>query len=135
MKNKQFLIVILAALTLIVACKKEAEFDDSPARLFRPAPNSLTADSNTITASWLQLSDVHSYTIQISKDTFRTILRSINLLDTSNYVFKNLEFNKLYQVQVRANAADTTYNSRWSILGAIKTAPSILNVPNSGDIT
>jgi hypothetical protein len=136
MKNKQILILIAVVLTLVTACKKAADFDSSPARSFRPAPNgALVADSNTITAKWYQIKDISSYTIQISKDTFKTILRSVNLLDTASYTFKNLDFNKLYFVHVRANATDTNFSSKWSDLGSIKTGPSILKVPVSVDIT
>src|SRR4051812_10043601 len=110
MKNKQVLILIAVVLSLITACKKSADFDSSPARSFRPAPNgALVADSNTITANWYKIKDISSYTVQISKDTFKTILRTVNLLDTGSYSFKNLDFNKLYQVHVKANAADTNF--------------------------
>ena len=40
-------------------------------------------------------------------------------------------------MQVRANAPDTVFNSKWSFLGAIKTPvfPTILNIPPISDIT
>ena len=137
MKNKQILIPIVAALLVITACKKN-DFKSERTRLFRPVPNgSLTADSNAILANWLQIKDVSSYTIQLSKDTFRTILVSRDLPDTGSYLFTNLDWDKLYQVQVRANAADTVFNSRFSNLGSIRTArfPTILKIPLPGEIT
>ena len=52
-------------------------------------------------------------------------------------MFDNLDWDKLYQVQVRANATDTVFNSRMSNLGSIKTAkfPTILNTPGTSDVT
>jgi len=138
MKNKQFLIAIVAVITVITACKKDLEYDSSPARLFRPVANMpLAVDSNKILATWLQLKGVASYTIQLSKDTFKTVLRTVNLGDTGAYIFRDLEWFKQYQVQVRANASDTAYNSKWSYLGSIKTAPfpTILKTPGISDIT
>jgi hypothetical protein len=136
MKNKQVLLFIATALSLVTACKKAADFDSSPARSFRPVPNgALVADSNTITANWYKIKDITSYTAQISKDSFKTTLRSVDLIDTGTYSFKGLDFNKLYQVRVKANAADTNFSSKWSDLGAVKTGSSILKVPVSAEIT
>ncbi len=136
MKKKEIVIILLSCLFFAVACKKETTED--PTRLFRPVPNgTLVADSNKILASWLEIKDAASYTLQVSRDTFRTIDVSMNLKDTGMVVIRNLQWDKLYQVQVKANAADTVFNSKWSSLGAIKTQkfPTILVTPALSDIT
>jgi hypothetical protein len=58
------------------------------------------------------------------------------IVDINTVVFENLGWDKLYQVRVRANAADTSKNSKASSLGAIKTArfPTILNIPTISEV-
>jgi len=128
--------LIACSLVLVLAaCKKTETFER--VRLFRPVPkDALVSEGNWVRASWQPITDAESYTAQISKDTFRTILASVTL-DTNIHTFENLEWEVLYQVRVRANATDTTYSSRMSDLGAIKTPrfPTILNTPTISDIT
>lgn len=128
-------LIAFSLVLVLAACKKTETFER--VRLFRPVPkDALVSEGNWVRASWQPITDAESYTAQISKDTFRTILASVTL-DTNVHTFENLEWEVLYQVRVRANAADTTYSSRMSDLGAIKTArfPTILNVPLPSDIT
>jgi hypothetical protein len=109
-----FLLLILAA------CKKKDDLEQ--VRLFRPVvKDALVSNGNWIGASWQPINGAVTYTAQVSRDTFRTIIASVTI-DTNVYVFQNLDWDKLYQVQVRANAADTTYSSRFSNLGSIRTA-------------
>jgi hypothetical protein len=136
MKKKEIIIILLALLSVFVACKKENDLGQ--VRFFRPVgAAALVADSNAILASWLKIQGASSYTIQVSRDTFRTIDQSVVVSDTGRVLVKDLQWDKLYQVQVRANAADTAFSSRWSSLGAIKTPrfPTILTSPAIGDIT
>lgn len=139
MQTKHFIIQILltclCAVALLPACKKDDL--DNPVRLFRPViKGPLLSDGNWIEANWQAIKDAESYSIQISKDTFETVLKTV-LVDTNTYTFEDLEWDKSYQLQVRANAKDTAFNSKWGILGAIKTSkfPTILNTPTINDIT
>lgn len=132
---KQLFFGCLATILLLAACKKKDDVLPA-ARLFRPVINQqLQSDGNWITASWMDIKDAASYTVQISRDTFRTIDQTLQV-DTNTVTFENLQWNQLYQVQVRANAADTTFNSKMSFLGEIKTPkfPTILNTPTSSDV-
>lgn len=130
--NKLF--VILAITACIYASCKKAQDLVAP-RLFKPVlAGELTADSNTIIASWQKIAGATAYEIQVSRDTFKT--PGITMLaDTNMAVVKKLLFNQLYQIQVKAIAPDTTMNSKWSYLGAVKTLSSILLVPGINDIT
>ncbi|MEO8172918.1 MAG: hypothetical protein ABI581_07540, partial [Sediminibacterium sp.] len=131
--NKIFFFCAFMAVVAI-GCKKTETLPE-PSRLFRPViEGQLSADSNTIVASWLKIGGAKSYVFQISHDTFRTVDKTL-ALDTSIAVVKGLLFNQLYQVQVKAIAPDTSLNSKWSNLGAIKTLTSILNIPGVPDIT
>jgi hypothetical protein len=131
MKKLFILLAIMAC--LYASCKKATDL--TAPRLFKPVPDAeLKVDSNTIVASWQKIAGATAYEIQLSRDTFQTINASM-VLDTNVAVVKKLFFNQLYQVQVRSIAADTTMNSKWSSLGAIKTLSSILKVPGLDDIT
>lgn len=124
-------IVVMA----LAGCRKDKTFEQ--VRLFRPVvKEALVSNGNWIRASWQPIKDAASYTVELSRDTFKTILKSVNL-DTTVYQFDDLEWNKLYQVQVRANAADTNYSSKMSNLGSIKTPlfPTILNTPGISEIS
>jgi hypothetical protein len=136
MKNKNIAIVLFALIAVIAACKKDTDL--TPVRYFRPVSAApLVADSNAIFASWLKIQGVTSYTVQVSRDTFRTTDVSVNVADTGSALVTNLLWDKLYQVRVKANATDTSLSSRWSELGAIRTPrfPTILNTPALSDIT
>ena len=128
--NTYSLVVLFAAMAfMFTACIKDKEAEGgAPDRLFRPTiKGSLKADGNYINATWEKIADAVTYTVQLSRDTFKTIDRTVTL-DTTSVLFNNLMWDKLYQLQVRANAADSTKSSKFGSLGVIKTAkfPSIL---------
>ena len=130
---KKCFYILVIGLLFLYSCKKKDITEES--RLFRPiVVGQLMADSNTIIATWQKMNAAKSYMVQVSRDTFRTIDRSVKL-DTNVAQIKGLLYNQLYQVQVKAIAADTVLNSLWSNLGAVKTLTSILKVPLVTDIT
>src|SRR5687768_13395912 len=111
MKKLSFAAFLL--IVVLAACEKTDTLQE--VRLFRPvAKTALESQGNWIKASWQPIKGATGYTVQISRDTFRTILESVFVADTTVYTFDSLEWNKLYQVQVRANAAYTVYNSHFS---------------------
>lgn len=138
MKKKNILLIGFAFLMIAMGCEKDPVIDDSNVRLFRPVSGgTLVADSNAILASFLQIQGATSYTLQVSRDTFKTIDVTINVTDTGMVLVKDLKWDQLYQVQVKANAADPSLSSKYSYLGAIKTPkfPTILNTPGSSEVT
>lgn len=137
--NNIFMQKILVGLTAVIlilgACKKTEDMD-KPGRLFRPVVKEpLESGGNWIKASWQAVKGASSYTAEVSADTFRTVITVINT-DTNSIFFEDLAWDKLYQVQVRANATDTAFSSKISYLGEIKTArfPTILNVPALSEV-
>jgi hypothetical protein len=130
---KKLIVIVVISFGLFISCKKKEVME--PTRLFRPViAGELAVDSNTIVASWQKIAGATAYEFQLSRDTFLTVDLSLPL-DTNVAVVKKLLFNQLYQLRVRAIASDTTLNSRWFDLGAIKTLSSILKVPGVDDIT
>lgn len=133
---RKIIFALSIAVIAFIACQKTEQLQ-GPDRLFRPVlKEDLVSDGNWIAVSWEPIKDAVSYTIEISKDSFRTILSSA-VVDTTYHLFENLKWEQLYQVQVRSNAKDSSKNSKFSNLGAIKTArfPSILNVPLPSEIS
>ncbi|HSC54307.1 MAG TPA: DUF5123 domain-containing protein [Phnomibacter sp.] len=125
-------VVLLAG--FVAACKKEALPPQE--RLFRPViKGSLTSEGNYINVAWERMQGAVSYTLELSRDTFKTIDASITM-DSSHYTFTNLYWNKPYQLQVRSNAPDSIKNSHFAYLGEIKTPkfPTILATPGINDI-
>ncbi|BAV07456.1 protein of unknown function [Filimonas lacunae] len=130
---KKLLAIAMVAGVMITACKKH---DDVEApRLFRPvSAGVLSADSNTIEVGWQKIGGAVQYELQLSKDAFATVDVTV-ATDTSYAVVTKLLFSQLYQLRVRAIAADTARNSKWAKLGEIKTLSSILKTPGLEDIT
>lgn len=136
------LLVVLLAI-IIISCKDDEEnFPET--RLFRPVlTNDLSAVGNTIIVDMGRLKRAVSYTIEVSRDTFKTIEYTVQ--SDTNYVVLDedllngdpLFWNMLYQVRATAHAEDPQFDSRISDLGSVRTQrfPSILKVPASYDVT
>lgn len=133
-KMKNIFLAFGAATLFLTACKKDDMLPEA-ARLFRPvAKEGLISEGNWVSVSWQKITGATSYMLQISRDTFKTIDQTISS-DSSYAIFENLNWNQLYQVQIRAIAQDTAKNSRYSNLGTIKTPkfPTILASPTIND--
>ncbi|MBI1226659.1 MAG: DUF4957 domain-containing protein [Bacteroidetes bacterium] len=137
------LFLLVGSLVLIFAsCKKDEETYDKT-RLFRPVlSEDLMADLNTIIVNMGNSKEATSYTLEVSRDSFATVLYTIE--SDTNYVVigpatlngTELLWNTLYQVRATAHASDPKYDSKVSDLGSVRTErfPSILNIPTAGDI-
>ena len=121
---KKLFFISLAATMLFIACKKEDELGEAP-RLFRPViKEALESNGNWIRVSWQAVKDATSYTTELSVDSFKTVAATIKT-DTNVHLFENLYWEKLYQVRVKANAADTSKSSKFASLGG-NSAPKFL---------
>lgn len=134
-KNYMTIAVIMVVISGITSCKKGEELGEAP-RLFRPViKGDLLAPSNYIEASWQKMSEVKGYIAQISRDTFKTIDRSLNI-DSNKVIFEELLWEQLYQIQIIAVAPDSSKNSKPSFLGEIKTPrfPTIVTDAQLADV-
>ncbi|GAB3235119.1 DUF5123 domain-containing protein [Algoriphagus aestuariicola] len=123
------------------ACKED-EMVYEQTRLFRPVLNEeLFSEANTIIVNMGNLRQAVSYTLEVSRDTFKTVDYLIET-DTAyvvvdkNLVGEDLFWNTLYQVRATARAADAQYDSKASDLGNVRTQrfPSIINDPSTYDV-
>lgn len=129
-------------LGVLVAGCMEDEQDFPRTRLFKPVlQQDLTAEGNAIIVNFAKSKGTQSYTVQVSRDTFKTIDYTIET-DT-NYIVVNADlvgeelfWNTIYQLRGRAHADESQYDSRMADLGSIRTQrfPSNLNVPAANDV-
>ena len=138
----KFIALGMVLLSLTMACKEE--LPDPVTRLFMPVLNKdLTAERNTIIVNIGNIKLADSYTIEVSRDTFRTVDYTLKV-DTSYVVLDEqtlkgdpLFWNMLYQIRAKAHASDPQYDSKVSDLGSIMTErfPSIQLTPAKNDVT
>lgn len=133
---------MLVAVILLVSCEDQIMYEKT--RLFRPVLNQeLKSIDNTILVNMAKMKDAQGYTLEVSRDTFKTIDYTFKV-DT-NYVVINEEltkgdplfWNTVYQIRATVHAQDLQFDSKPSDLGSVRTQrfPSIQKIPNSGDVT
>lgn len=139
---KSTLFMLILGIMTFYACKEDEEVFEKT-RLFRPVLNEdLYAEGNTIIVNLGKMKEATSYTLEVSRDTFKTVEFIIET-DT-NYVEINealigeeLFWNTLYQVRATAHASSSEFDSKISDLGNVRTQrfPTILNLPAVYDVT
>lgn len=141
MKNINFrkLILISSIFTLFfTSCKQDEDFLLAD-RLFRPIVKTSTISGTWIKIEWDKYKGAKSYELELSTDTFKTILRS-NRTDSTRFTFTNLEFDTKYQIRYRSVgdsivASGDTIRSAYSIVNlATIDYPTYLKTPESADI-
>lgn len=139
---KQGFAIVMMSLVAFFACKPEEEIT-AETRLFRPVLNKeLSAKNNTIIVNMGNIKAATGYTVEVSRDTFKTTDYTFKV-DT-NYVIvdetllkgESLYWNTTYQVRALAHAAKTELDSKMSDLGSVKTEkfPSIMATPTAADV-
>ena len=134
--NTAFL-TLLTGLLLFTACEKE-EDNFVETRLFQPVLNEgLYSIDNTIIVDMGKMKRAQSYTIELSRDTFKTEPLLTMEADTNFVVITDLLWNTVYQVRAQAHAEAPEFDSKVAMLGNVKTKryPSILNLPTEFDVT
>lgn len=128
-------LLLLVGVLFFVSCSENEEFLKET-RLFRPVLNKdLEPVDNTIIVNMAKMKAAVGYKVEISRDTFKTIIKTIEGPE-NQVVFRDLVWNALYQVRATAFAANEEFNSKISDLGAVKTDrfPSIMTIPVSSDV-
>ena len=136
------LVSVAACAGFFWACDDEDVYPET--RLFRPVlTEDLRAEGNSIIVNMGSMKRAVSYTLEVSRDTFKTIDYTIQS-DTSYIVLNDeslkgdpLFWNTLYQIRATAHADKAEYDSKLSDLGSVRTDrfPTILNLPKSYDVT
>jgi hypothetical protein len=132
----------LVTLVFFFACNEDDVYPET--RLFRPVlSKDMKAVGNTIIVNMGSMKKAVSYTLEVSRDTFKTVDYTIQsdtsyvVIDTELLKGDPLYWNTLYQIHATAHAADPAYDSKVSDLGSVRTErfPTILNVPGVYDVT
>lgn len=129
------ILLLLVGVLIFVSCSENEDMIKQT-RLFRPVLNkNLSSIDNTIIVDMAKMKEAVLYKVEVSRDTFKTIVKTIEGPENS-VVFDDLVWNALYQVRATAFAANEEFNSKISDLGAIKTQrfPSIMGIPVSSDV-
>lgn len=137
---RNFFFIVIGVFAFI-ACEKDDEaFEET--RMFRPVLNEdLSSERNTIIVDLAKMKRAVNYTVEVSRDTFKTI--EYTIVSDTNYIVINkdligeeLFWNTLYQVRAQAHAEDPQYDSEIADLGNVRTQrfPTILNLPAAYDV-
>lgn len=138
----KMVLFLCLSVVLFNACQEDEQIFEKT-RLFRPVlSDKLTAEGNVITVNMGKLKEAIDYTLEVSRDTFKTIDYTIKT-DTNyvkideDLVGEGLYWNTLYQIRATAHAEDPQYDSKVSDLGNVQTErfPTILNIPAVYDVT
>jgi len=124
---------------LFVSCK-DTEFFGSADRLFRPIIKTATYNGTWIKLNWDRYTGAKTYELNLSVDSFKTVLRDIRI-DSTSYTFTNLNYDTKYQIRIRSfgdslRANGDTIKSEYYIVQDITTLdyPTKLVTPTSSDI-
>jgi len=138
----------IRVLTLIVICSilytgcKKAETNTLTAdRLFRPIVTIPNYSGTTIDLAWDRYAGAKTFQLEISVDSFKTILRSVRT-DTTRYTFANLNYDTKYQLHVYSVGAVKTTATGDTIKSLIYTLPDVTTLdyptylvsPTSSDV-
>lgn len=130
--KKKNLYKITALLLVLVSVAftgcKEDEFWEYP-HMFRPINFNADLNKTQVTLSWSEVEGAESYTLQVTLDSLNY---SSLVLDTTitDHTFKqDFEGKQNFRARVRANAADTTKNSKFNELVFSTPSENIL-IPN-----
>lgn len=128
-------LLFVVAVLLLNSCSEETYPET---RLFRPVlkGNGLVAKDNSIIVDMGQMKAAVSYKIEVSRDTFKTVLKTIDTPE-SKITITDLLWRTLYQVRATAIAEKEEFNSKISDFGGVTTDrfPSILILPTNSDLT
>ena len=125
---------------IYVSCKVEPNSLTAD-RLFRPIVTTSFYTGTTISLTWARYTGAKTYQVEISVDSFKTILQSIRT-DTTLYTFTNLNYDTKYQLHVRSIggvksvATGDTIRSLYYTLPDVHTLdyPTYLIAPTSSDV-
>jgi len=127
-------LILMVGVLFLNSCSEETYPET---RLFRPVLNKdLLPINNTITVDMGKLKSAVYYKIEVSRDTFKTVLKTFDTPE-NKFVIQDLLWNTLYQVRATAFAEKEELNSKISDFGGVKTEkfPSILLSSTSADVT
>lgn len=136
---KSLLLFILIGSAFFISCNDE-KFLGNPNRLFRPIVKKATYSGTWINLQWDRYTGAISYEIQLSVDSFKTILRT-DRTDSTIHLVSGLDYDTHYQIRMRSIgdsilSTGDTIRSDYYTLPDITTLdyPTFLTAPTSSDV-
>jgi len=137
----RLLTVIVLCSSLYVSCKKVEPNVLNADRLFRPIVATANYSGTTIDLTWDRYLGAKTFQLEISVDSFKTVLKSVRV-DTTRYTFTNLNYDTKYQLHVcsigdvKLSATGDTIRSQFYTLPDVQTLdyPTQLISPTSSDV-
>lgn len=121
-KNISFIVMLsfIGVLGFLNSCVDDTKLLNMP-YLFRPINFSATMNSTLVTISWAKVDSAVSYTLEVAPDSADFVIPQYRVtLDSLSYT-KELAGNTTYYARIRANAADSTKNSKFNATLTFKT--------------
>lgn len=123
-KIKSLLAVLLLSLIWFASCNQEEDLG-SPDRLFRPIVKERIVGQTWFRLVWDKFEGVKSYEIDLSIDSFKTVLRT-EVTDSAAITIENLDYDTQYQVRIKSigemlNAAGNPLESKYYIVEDVTT--------------
>lgn len=140
MKNIfKYSILLTAFFTVMLTSCEQEEVLPEAERLFRPIIGSGTVSGTWFSLTWDDYTDASYYELELSTDTFQTVLRTI-ATDSAKYTFTGLEYDMTYQIRIRSIGSEVlstgdTIKSKYNIY-EVSTSdyPTQLKTPSSADM-
>lgn len=130
---KLLFVGLIIAMAIFSACEDDEKNLGNPPRLFRPVMNDVSSGMTWIKVVWDKYKGVEAYQLQISTDSFKTVLRDVTT-DKTEYIFEDLDYDTTYQLRIKSLGTDIF--SDWYVMENVKTAdyPTKLITPTATDV-
>jgi len=143
MKNifnfKTLFFAILLGVGLLAGCKDDESMGNAD-RLFRPIMHDGSYGGTWIKLNWDHYTGAKRYELELSVDSFKTILVT-GKTDSISYTFSNLNYDTKYQVRLRSIgdvklASGDTIKSAYYVTSDVTTLdyPTKLTTPTTSDV-
>ena len=114
------MLVFILALGFLNSCVDDIKLLSLP-YLFRPINFTATMNSTEVTFNWAKVDSAVSYTLEIAPDSANFVIPLIRVKTTNLSYVKELAGNTTFYARIRANAADSTKNSKFNTTLTFKT--------------
>lgn len=111
-------LLMLSLVGLFSSCDDDDNLG-SPDRLFRPVIKESSMGGTWIRLEWDKYEGANSFNIQMSVDSFETVVREVET-DTTFYLFEDLDYDTNYQLRIRS--LGNGINSDYYVNDNIKTS-------------
>ncbi len=121
-KNISFVAILtfIGVLGFLNSCTEELNLQSLP-YLFRPINFTATMNSTMVTLSWAKVDSAASYTLEVAPDSVNFVIPAFRVTTTDLSYTKELAGDVTFYARVRANAADSTKNSKFNATLTFKT--------------